>query len=120
MTVSETEAEPREAIESIQDRLIDRVTSEQQEVLEAMQSTGEAVLEGVNSTRRSIADFLAERIRQDLDAQAALLRCRSMGEVREVQGRFLRTAVDQYAGEASRLLQLGREVAARSLARPHA
>ena len=117
---AEAAVETAEAIESIEDRIIDRVTADQQEILEAVKSTGQAVLEASDSTRESLVDFVAERIRQNLDAQAALLRCHSFGEVRAVQSRFLRTAVDQYAGEASRLIALGRTVAARGLARPGA
>ncbi|MFO1142309.1 MAG: phasin family protein [Amaricoccus sp.] len=133
MNIDENQAEPQvpqegneavveaaETIESVEDRIIDRVTADQQEVLEAAESTGKAVFEATDATRESLVDFVSERIRQNLDAQAALLRCQSLGEVRAVQSRFLRTAVDQYSGEASRLIALGRSVAARSLARPGA
>ncbi|MFO1209100.1 MAG: phasin family protein [Amaricoccus sp.] len=116
----EAAAEAMEAIESVEDRIIDRVTAEQQELLEAVEATGQAVIEGTDSTRESLVDFVSERIRQNLDAQAALLRCQSFGEVRAIQSRYLKTAVDQYAGEASRLIALGRAVAAKSLVRPGA
>lgn len=117
---AEAAAEAMEAIESVEDRIIDRVTAEQQELLEAVEATGQAVIEGTDSTRESLVDFVSERIRQNLDAQAALLRCQSFGEVRAIQSRYLKTAVDQYAGEASRLIALGRAVAAKSLVRPGA
>ena len=128
MTVSETrpgpmpepKLEPTEAIASMQDRLIDSVTAGQQEVLDAMESTGRAMIEGVDLTRRSLVDFVAERIRQDIDTQAALMRCRSLDEVRELRSRFLRKAVDQYAGEASRLIMIGRQLASRTLTTPRA
>jgi len=117
---AEAAVETVETIAAIEHRIVDRVTADQQEILEAVESTGQAVLEATDATRESLVDFVAERIRQNLDAQGALLRCQNLGEVRAVQSRFLRTAVDQYSGEASRLIALTRSVAARGLARPGA
>jgi hypothetical protein len=59
-------------------------------------------------------DFVSTRIRQDMETQQELLRCRNFDELREVQTRFLKTAMDQYAAESTRLMQLGSEVFARS------
>ena len=124
--IDEPEAEAAEgtadtdAIESLQDRLIDTVTVSQQEALETIESASSAVLEALSRAQAEISDFVAERIRQDLDTQQAFLRCRSLDEVRDVQFNFLRTALDQYGGEAAKLVRLGGEVAARSLDRPRA
>jgi hypothetical protein len=117
LRIEEPAAEAAEAIESLQDRLIDTVTAGQQEAIETIESAGNAVFEALSRAQTEITEFVAERIRQDLDAQQALLRCRSLGEVREVQVSFLRTALDQYGGEAAKLVRLGGEVAAKSLER---
>ncbi len=108
------------AIESLQDRMIDDVTASQQDAIETLDTAGHVVFEGIRRTRQEISDFLVERIRQDLDTQQAMLRCRSVDEFRDLQARFLRTALDQYGGEASRLFSLGGELLARSLERGHA
>ena len=92
-------------------------TTPQQEMLETIDSAGQAVFEGLSRTQKEISDFIAERIRQDLGTHQAMLRCRSFGELREVQAHYLRTAVDQYGVGASRLLDIGRDVAARSMER---
>ena len=78
------------------------------------------MFEALSRAQAEISDFVAERIRQDLDTQQAFLRCRSLDEVRDVQFNFLRTALDQYGGEAAKLVRLGGEVAAQSLDRPRA
>ena len=114
------DATAADAIESLQDRLIDTVTVGQQEALETIESAGSAVFEALSRAQAEISDFVAERIRQDLDTQQAFLRCRSLDEVRDVQFNFLRTALDQYGGEAAKLVRLGGEVAAKSLDRPRA
>jgi hypothetical protein len=107
-------------IQSVQDRLIDSVTHAEQEAIESFESAGQAMVEGLSLAQREIADFIAERIRQDLDTQQAYLRCRSLDELREINIRFVRTALDQYGGEASRLFKLGSEVAAKSFERMRA
>ena len=106
-----------ELIESVQDRLIDTVTATQQEAIETIELASQAMLEMFSIARVEIADFVAERIRQDLDAQQAFLRCRSLDEVRDLQVQFVRTALDQYGGEAAKLMRLGGEVATRTLER---
>jgi hypothetical protein len=110
-------ADPASEIESPQDRLIDTVTAAEQEVIETFESAGQAMVEGIGLAQQEIADFITERIRQDLDTQQAYLRCRSLDELREINVRFLRTALDQYGDEASRLFRIGSDVAARSFER---
>jgi hypothetical protein len=104
-------------IQSVQDRLIDSVTAAEQEAIDSFESASQAMVEGLGRAQLEIADFIAERIRQDLDTQQAYLRCRSLDELRAINIRFVRTALDQYGGEASRLFKLGSEVAARSFER---
>jgi hypothetical protein len=103
------------SIESPEDRIIDQVTLSQQEALERIEATGNAMLDGWERSREEITDFIAERIRQDLETQAALMRCRNLGEVGAVQAKFIGTAVAQYGDEVTRLIGIGRELAARSL-----
>jgi hypothetical protein len=49
-----------------------------------------------------------------------MLRCRTLDDVRDLQTRFFKTAMDQYSGEASRLMKIGSGMIERSLANhPH-
>jgi hypothetical protein len=105
------------ALSSPTDDLIDRVTVRHQEALETMEAAGEALFDGMARTQREIAEFVAERLRQDMAARQALLGCRTFQDLRDVQSRFLRTAVDQYAEETARLMRLGGDVLARSMDR---
>lgn len=108
----------REAIESAQDRLIDSVTASQQEAIDSVESAGAALVEGLGLVQRAMADFVTERLRQDMETQRALLRSRSLGEARTIGFAHVRTTVDQYGREMSRMARLGSTVARRSLERP--
>ena len=72
-----------EAIASAQDVLIDTVTASQQEALETMEAAGQAVFDGLSQVHREITEFVAERIRQDIETQQEFLRCRSLEDVRK-------------------------------------
>ena len=68
--------------------------------------------------RLRFRSFITERIRQDVETQAEMLRCRTLDDVRDLQTRFFKTAVDQYAAEMSRLMKIGTDTMQRSLASP--
>jgi hypothetical protein len=110
---------PELEIQSPEDRLIDAVTAGQQEAIDSVESAGNAVLEGIGLAQETLADLVTERIREGLDTQAALLRCRSLDELQAINLRYFRTAVDQYGRGASRMFRLGSAVTAHSLTQPH-
>ena len=114
---ADTSAVPMtEAIASAQEA----VASAQQETLHNFGAAGAAMLEGLTKAQTEISDFITQRIRQDVETQAEMLRCRTLDDVRDLQTRFFKTALDQYAGEASRLMKIGTDMMERSLAsHPH-
>ena len=81
-----------------------------EQALHVMGAAGTAMFKGLSRAQREISDFLAERVRQDVETQGALLRCRSFDDVRDVQAQFLKIAMDQYAAEATKLMQIGAEM----------
>jgi hypothetical protein len=96
---------------------VDELARSQEEALHGVEVAGQTVVEGVTRFQREIIDFVSERIRQDMETQQAMLRCRTFDEVRDVQTRFFQTAMDQYSTETNRLMKLGTEMMQRSLER---
>ena len=94
------------------------VASAQQETLHNIGAAGAAMFEGLTNAQTEISDFITERIRQEVETQAEMLRCRTLDDVRDLQTRFFKTAVDQYAAEMSRLMKIGTDTMQRSLASP--
>ena len=100
--------------------MTEAIASAQQETLHNIGAAGAAMLEGLTKAQTEISDFITQRIRQDVETQAEMLRCRTLDDVRDLQTRFFKTALDQYAGEASRLMKIGTDMMERSLAsHPH-
>lgn len=92
------------------------ITTAQQETLHSIEVAGTAMLEGLTKAQTEISDFITERIRQDVETQAEMLRCRTLDDVRDLQTRFFKTAVEQYGAEMSRLMKIGSDTMQRSLA----
>ena len=65
------------------------ITSAQQETLHNIGSAGAAMLEGLTKAQTEIADFITERIRQDVETQAEMLHCRTLDDVRDLQNPLL-------------------------------
>ena len=118
-TLAETAADSidAEAVASATREGIAVATRTQQQAIETMERAGASMLTGVTEIQKEIAGFVSERIRQDMESQQELLRCRTIDEVREVQSRFFHTAIDQYSSEASKLMQLSTELFTRSIER---
>lgn len=110
---------PAEEIASAADQAIDAATVRQQEAIEAVQAVGATVIENVTLAQRTVAEFVSTRIREDIEAQQKLLRCKSFDEVRSVQSKFIETAVAQYRDNAARLFKLGQDIVAKSTQRAH-
>ena len=115
--LAETAAESfdAETLVSTTRESIAAATSTQRQAVESMERASASMLTGVAEMQKEVAGFISGRIRQDLETQQELLRCRTLDDVREVQGRFLRTTFDQYSAEATKLIELGTEAFARSL-----
>ncbi len=90
-------------------------TRTQQQAVASIESSSASMLTGLTEMQKEIAGFVSERIRQDLETQQELLRCRTFDDLREVQSRFFRTTLDQYSAEATKLMQLSAAVFTRSL-----
>lgn len=99
------------------DAAMDQFATSHQQAMETLEVASATMFEGVARVQRRIAEFVSDRIRQDMEAQQELLRCKSFEEVRDVQTRFFRTAVTQYSEEATRLFRMGGDVIARSVER---
>jgi hypothetical protein len=104
-----------EAIISTTRESIAVATRTQRQAVASMERSTGSMLTGLTEMQKEIAEFVSERIRQDLETQQDLLRCRTLDDVREVQSRFFRTTLDQYSTEATKLMQLSAEVFTRSL-----
>jgi hypothetical protein len=69
-------------------------------------SIGTAWLENLTDLCSESASFVADRLRDDVKTQHAILHCKSMVELQQVQSEFLQRMLDQYAAETDKLVAI--------------
>lgn len=111
-TTSRSTPDPDDTAEiaSAVDTITDTVVVTQQDVLQTMEAASASLVTGVSLMQREMAEFVSERLRQDMEAQQKFLRCKTLEDMRSVQSMFIKTAMDQYTQEATRLFRLGSEI----------
>lgn len=88
-------------------------------MLEAMQSAkfpampdlGTSWVENVADYGQEVMNFMAKRVAEDVQTQHALLHAKGVAEVQHIQAQFFQRAMDDYAAETARLMELGKAMA---------
>ncbi|MBD3624613.1 MAG: phasin family protein [Rhodobacteraceae bacterium] len=80
--------------------------------LKALSMLGTNWMYNISGFTTEVAQFLAERLQQDLQLQHRLLHCKDMDELRQVQSDFVRAALEQYMAETGKLVHLGTDMVA--------
>lgn len=68
--------------------------------------TNPSLLQQMSEINSEVVQFVSDRIRQDVQFQQELMKCRDPAEFRELQGQFLKDAFDQYSAETGKLVQM--------------
>ncbi len=68
-------------------------------------SSGNPAFDAWLSMGTEAMQFLSNRMQQDLKTQQALLECKKPEDLQRIQTEFFQTAMDQYAAEATKMMQ---------------
>lgn len=87
-------------------------------MLEAMQSTkfpkmpdlGTSWMEHMADYGQEVMTFMAKRVAEDVQTQHSLLHAKGVAEVQHIQAQFFQRAMDDYAAETARLMELGKSM----------
>lgn len=88
-------------------RVMDAVTQWQAAGLGALNWFGASTAKRMQDMGAEWAVFVAERVREDVALQHALLHAKSPSEVQAIQMKFLQTAMEQYSAETGRMFARG-------------
>lgn len=89
------------------DALVGTLAAIQQAGLGTMAGMSSAWLETVSDMGAEVMSFLAERVKQDVDTQHKILHCKNPAELQELQGHFVKKAMEQYHAETGKLVEMG-------------
>lgn len=78
-----------------------------QAALGSMAGLGTFWIEAISDIGAEVAGFIAERIKEDVKTQYAILHCKNAADLQHIQYEFVQKAVEQYQAETGKLLQMG-------------
>jgi hypothetical protein len=76
-------------------------------ILKAFPNFGTDWLEAMTKMGSETMDFVAARIKEDVQAQQELLQAKDFAEVQAIQTKFFKKAMDDYAAELSKMVEIG-------------
>ncbi len=99
------------------DQTLESVTDWQKLVTMSAGWAGPGWAQSVAAFNAEVVRFLSDRLDEDLKTQAEILQCRDPVSLREIQGRFLKTAFEQYCAEIGKLVQMNQAAVSQVCAR---
>ena len=83
------------------------ITQLQEAGLGNIMGMGTAWIEAVSDMSAEVANFVAERIKEDVKTQHEILHSKKVSDLQDIQAQFLQKAVDQYQAETGKLVEMG-------------
>lgn len=77
-----------------------------------------AWIESLGDLGSEVTSFVADRIREDVKTQHAILHCKSLAELQHIQAVFMQRAFEQYTVETGKLIEMSSEIAAKIKSSP--
>ncbi|MFQ6548459.1 phasin family protein [Aestuariibius sp. 2305UL40-4] len=76
----------------------------------AMAGVGTTWVEVLSDMGSEVLSFVADRIKEDVKTQHEILHCKDVGELQRIQAEFIQTAMDQYATETGKLVEMSQKL----------
>jgi hypothetical protein len=76
--------------------------------LGSMLGMGTAWMEAFSDLGAEVANFVADRIREDVKTQHKILHCKDVAELQHIQAQFVQKAIEDYQTETGRLVEMTR------------
>lgn len=101
--MAKTERQTPETANSVADALAQM----QKFGLQSMSWMGADWVEKMSDLGSEALSFLSERVKEDVELQHKLLHCKDIKEVQHLQAEFLQKAINQYAEETGKMIEMG-------------
>ena len=76
----------------------------------AVAGMGTTWVEVLSDMGSEVLSFVADRIKEDVKTQHEILHCKDVGELQRIQAEFIQTAMDQYAAETGKLVEMSQKL----------
>lgn len=103
-------ADAASSVEAEVTKVAGDVAALQDQSFKMMSQMGLAWVEGMSELGSEVLSFVADRIKEDVKTQHKMLHCKDVTELQNIQAEFLQTAMDQYAAETGKLVQMSQDI----------
>ncbi len=79
----------------------------QQAAFDPLRWVNTAWLESALEANEELKEFLSRRIKEDIRTQHEILNCKNPAALQEIQTRFIRKALEDYAAETGVMIKMG-------------
>lgn len=79
----------------------------------SMTTMGTAWVEAMSDLGSEFLSFVADRVKEDVQAQHEILHAKDVEEVQKLQAKFIKKAVDQYSAETGKMVALSHSALAK-------
>lgn len=71
-----------------------------------MMGISTAWMEALSDMSAEMIGFVADRVKEDVKTQHAILHCKNVADLQHIQAQFLQKAMDQYQAETGKLVEM--------------
>ncbi|PUB16197.1 phasin family protein [Yoonia sediminilitoris] len=100
------DTKPKDAISPV----MDFMNTMQETGLKAMPGFEVAWLETMSNMGSEMLNFVAERVKSDVQTQHDLLHAKDISDIQHIQAQFMQRAMDDYAAEIAKMTELGKDM----------
>ena len=79
----------------------------------SMTMMGTAWVEALSDLGSEVLSFVADRVKEDVQAQHEFLHAKDVNELQTIQAKFVQKAVDQYSDETGKIVKLSQSALAK-------
>ncbi|MEL6239875.1 MAG: phasin family protein [Pseudomonadota bacterium] len=88
------------------ENVVKSITDLQMTGLGSFSWLGTKWLENMSDLGSEWLHFVSERVQEDVKTQHEILHCKNVGEVQQIQARFLKKALDDYRDETGKMVEM--------------
>lgn len=107
-------SQTQEATTSTTPEPLNALTQIQEAGLGSLMGMSTAWVEAISGMGAEVANFVADRIKEDVKTQHQVLHCKNVADLHNIQAEFIQNAMSQYQAETGKLLKMGTEAFASS------
>jgi phasin family protein len=104
------QTKPNQTTKDAAATMTEAITAFQKSGMMPMNWFGTTMFEKLAELNSECAQFIADRIKEDVQTQHKMLHCKDADQIKSIQSEFLTKAMEQYSAETGKLVQMSQKM----------